>query len=98
MANKVITVILVLLVILVAGIGYYSYTLNQQINSLSLQLTAYEAAQAVRVDTVSNELATLRIETQSNISALEGQAGLAPPQRISSGRGFQSPVHQVGSW
>ncbi len=38
MANKVIIGILVLLVILVGGTGYYSYTLSQQIDCLGARL------------------------------------------------------------
>jgi S1-C subfamily serine protease len=73
MANKIIIGILVLLVLLTGGIGYYSYTLNQQIDQLSERLTALDIEQAARIDTVSDELISLRTETLSKFGALEGQ-------------------------
>jgi len=75
MANKVIIGILVLLVILMGGIGYYSYTLNQQIDALGEQLTTFETEQAARIDAVSDELTTLRRETLSSINTLEDKIG-----------------------
>ena len=71
MANKVIIGILVLLVILMGGIGYYSYMLNQRVDYLSEQLTAFERAQTARVDAVSSELTEFRGETLSSVNALE---------------------------
>jgi S1-C subfamily serine protease len=68
MANKIITGILVLLVILTGGIGYYSYTLGER-------LTTIAAEQTNRIDAVTNELVTLREETLSSISALEEKLG-----------------------
>jgi S1-C subfamily serine protease len=82
MANKVIIGILVLLVILMGGIGYYSYTLSQQLDNLgerltifSERLTTFEMEQAARIDAVNDELFTLRSETLSSISTLEGKIG-----------------------
>ncbi|OGO45102.1 MAG: hypothetical protein A2Z05_06815 [Chloroflexi bacterium RBG_16_60_22] len=73
MANKVIIVILVLLLIITGGIGYYSYTLNQQIDLLHAGLGAFEAEQTARVASVSNDLAGLRTETRQGLDSLEGQ-------------------------
>jgi S1-C subfamily serine protease len=75
MANKVIIGILVLLVLFMGGIGYYSYTLNQQIDELSERLTAFDIKQDARIDTVSDELISLRTETLSKLGTLEGQIG-----------------------
>lgn len=72
MANKVIIGILVLLVVLLGGIGYYSYTLNQQIDELGEQLTAFEAEQAARIDAIDSELGELYQETDSLDSRIEG--------------------------
>ncbi len=71
MANKVIISILVLLAILMGGVGYYSYTLSQQIDDLGEQLAAFEMEQTARVDTVNDELITLRTETLTSLGALE---------------------------
>ena len=75
MVNKVIIGILVLLVILMGGIGYYSSTLNQQIDALGEQLTTFETEQAARIDAVSDELTTLRRETLSSVNTLEDKLG-----------------------
>jgi len=73
MVNRVIIGILVFLVILYGGLGYYAYTLNQQFNSLSEQLTAFQAEQANRIDAVSDELNTLSVETLTRVSYLGGK-------------------------
>ncbi len=70
MANKVIIGILVLLVIIAGGNGYYSYTLNRQIDDLSEQLAVFEEEQAARIETVSDEL---RKEMAGGLSSLENQ-------------------------
>lgn len=72
MANKVIIGILVLLVILTGGIGYYSYTLNQQIDDLGKRLATFETEQAARIDAMSDEL---RSEMASGLGSLENQLG-----------------------
>jgi S1-C subfamily serine protease len=71
MANKIIIGILVLLVILMGGIGYYSYMLNQQLDDLGERLTIFKMEQAAQIDAINNELITLRTETLSGISTLE---------------------------
>ncbi|TET68122.1 MAG: PDZ domain-containing protein [Dehalococcoidia bacterium] len=73
MVNRVIIGILVFLVILYGGLGYYAYTLNQQFNSLSEQLTAFQAEQANRIDAVSDELNALSVETLTRVSYLGGK-------------------------
>ena len=73
MANKVIIGILVLLLVLMGGIGYYFYTFNQQLDRLGERITAFETEQSSRIDAVSGELGNLRTETQSNFSSMEGQ-------------------------
>jgi S1-C subfamily serine protease len=75
MVNKLVIGILILLVIFTGLIGYYSYTLNQQIYDLGERLTAYEIEQAGRVDNISNELSRLRTETLGKFGTLEGQIG-----------------------
>ena len=73
MANKIIIGILAVLVILMAGSGYYSYTLTQQIDSLNNRLTISEMEQTARIDAVNDELTTFRAETLSSINALQGK-------------------------
>ena len=73
MANKIIIGILVVLMILMGGSGYYSYTLTQQIDSLNNRLTISEMEQTARIDAVNDELTTFRAETLSSINALQGK-------------------------
>jgi len=75
MVNKVITGILVLLVVLMGGVGYYTYTVSQQIEALNGRLTAFGTAQTARVDAVSNEIIALRRETAGSISNLHDRIG-----------------------
>ena len=75
MVNKVIIGILVLLLILMGGISYYSYTLSQQIDYLSGQLTAFEMEQTARIDVVSSEIIEFRGEALSSVNALEDKLG-----------------------
>jgi S1-C subfamily serine protease len=94
MANKVIIGILVLLVVIAGGIGYYSYTLNQQIDRLDEQLTAFKTDQAASVGALDSGLSSLRTDTQAGLSDVKEQvtgvkAGLetglgAATQRISA--------------
>jgi len=73
MANKVIVGILVLLLVLMGGIGYYFYTFNQQLDRLGERITAFETEQSSRINAVSGELGNLSTETQSNFSSMEGR-------------------------
>jgi len=75
MANKIIIGILVFLVIILGGSGYYSYTLAQQVDYLSEQLTVYQQEQARRISSVSSELADLRRETLAKFNSLEDEIG-----------------------
>ena len=73
MANRLITGILILLVIVMGGAGYYSYTLNERIGDLSERLTTFEIEQTARVDAVGDELSKLRTETLQGLGDLKGQ-------------------------
>jgi S1-C subfamily serine protease len=80
MNNKLTAVILVLLVIIIGGSGYYSFTLHQQIDDLSQHIAVFEGeqqAQQARVDTLGNDLNSLRTETNSGISSLDTQISAA---------------------
>jgi len=72
MANKVIIGILVLLVVLTGCIGYYSYTLNQQIDDLGERLTGFQTEQTARIDAMSDELGGLWQEASSLGGQIEG--------------------------
>ncbi len=71
MANKIIIAILVLLVIITGSIGYYSFTLNEQIGNLDEQLAAFKLQQEAQADTVSKEIFGLRNETLNAFNELD---------------------------
>jgi S1-C subfamily serine protease len=71
MVSKIMMGILVLLVLLMGGIGYYSYTLNEQIDQLSERLTALDTEQVARINILSDKLMILRTDTLSKLGALE---------------------------
>ncbi len=73
MMNKIIISILVLLLVLSGGFGYYSYTLSQQLDSLSGQLTALHQEQAAQIGVVSDELTTFRGETTIGFGTLKDE-------------------------
>lgn len=73
MTNKVIIGILIFLAVLSGGLGYHSYTLNQQINSLGEQMAALQTEQARRIDTLGGELTTLRGEILTRFGDLKGE-------------------------
>ncbi|MFC2066463.1 S1C family serine protease [Chloroflexota bacterium] len=75
MLNRVIIVILVFLMILSGGLGYYSYTLSQQLNDINEQLTVFQQEQASQIAAVHNEITTLRGETLTNFSATQDEIG-----------------------
>lgn len=63
---------LVLLVVLVGGMGYYSYTLNQQIDDLGERLAIFDTEQTTRIDALSDEL---KQEMATGLGSLENQLG-----------------------
>ena len=70
MLNKITTGLLVLLAVLVGGLGYYSYTLNLEVNSLAGQLTAFQTEQTSRINAISDDITTFREESLARIDGL----------------------------
>jgi len=77
MTNKVIIGILVFLVILSGALCAHAYTLSQQLNAMSKQLTVFQEEQSTRISTLSDKLASHRQETITRIVTLEDNAGEA---------------------
>lgn len=71
--NKVIISILIFLAILSGGLGYYSYTLGQQINSLSEQLVLFQTEQTALVGAVNDEFLAFRGEALSTFGNLTSE-------------------------
>jgi S1-C subfamily serine protease len=72
MSNKIILGVLVLLVVIAGGTGYYSYTLNQRLDGLDRALAAYQVEQAGRIGEVSDNLARLETDSDTLASQLTG--------------------------
>ncbi len=83
MGNRIVIGFLVFLVIISGGIGYYAFTVSQQVGSLSEQLNRVQAEQAASIDLLGQELAEQEedfrkefIEVQSSLrqslSAIKG--------------------------
>ncbi|MFC1870358.1 S1C family serine protease [Chloroflexota bacterium] len=73
--NKVIIVILVFLVVLSGGLGYYSYTLNLQIDALSQQLTVFHGEQTARISGVRDSFTSFRGEALTEFGNLKDEIG-----------------------
>jgi S1-C subfamily serine protease len=75
MNKRLVYVLLVLLLLVAGGNAYYSYTLNQRIDSLGRNLADFQAGQAGRLGEISDNLAGLAAETGGRLDALA--SGLA---------------------
>jgi S1-C subfamily serine protease len=72
--NKFIAGILIVFLLVMGGFGYYSYNLNRQIDRLNEKLTVLEAGQTARINTINDEIGSLREETLSNFKTLQEQS------------------------
>jgi len=70
MINRFVIGLLVVLVILTGGIGFY---LNQQVNNLGERLAAYESEQTAHISSITDNLAALKTNTESGLSLLESK-------------------------
>ena len=69
--NKLVLVLLILLVIYAAGVGFYSYTLNRDIDRLEECFSTLEAEQTDRLDELDAGFVNLQNETLDRLDALE---------------------------
>lgn len=74
MGNKVIIGLLLFLVVISGGIGYYSFTVNQQVNDLTEQLNRVQIEQAADIDSLGQELAAQKESFLQEVA--EVQSGL----------------------
>jgi S1-C subfamily serine protease len=70
MVNRFVIGLLVVLVILTGGIGFY---LNQQVNNLGERLAAYESEQTAHISSITDNLAALKANTESGLSSLDNK-------------------------
>jgi S1-C subfamily serine protease len=68
MTNKIIIAILIVLVLVTAGNGYYSFTLGRQVDTLNGRLAAYEIEQNARVQAIGDNLSALRARTEIGLT------------------------------
>lgn len=73
MTNRVVIGILLLLIVFSGAFGYYSFTLTQQIDSLSELLAVFQEEQARRIGNVSEGLMAIRDETMQGLNTLQGE-------------------------
>ncbi len=97
MSNKVIIGILIFLVIISGGLGYYLYGLDQQVVSLNMQLAALRVEQANQIQAVNNDLTNLREETTSSIDSLKGEIGQTQTSIASLGSELSKAADRVGA-
>ena len=70
MMNKVILGLLIGLLVLVGGLGYYAWTAQQQLDLMREELSAFQDEQAARTEAISSELTSLNNELQSGLDSL----------------------------
>jgi len=97
MTNKIIIGILVLLVVFSGGVGYYSYTLNQQVNYLSTQVASWQQEQADQLNAINDELAIIKSETLSRFGNLEAEISNTQTKIDALDDGLSNTTNQVDS-
>ncbi|MFH1925621.1 MAG: trypsin-like peptidase domain-containing protein [Chloroflexota bacterium] len=70
MANKITIGLLIFLLILAGGFGYYAYTSYQQMNLMREELSTFQTAQAAQTEAISGEIASLSNELQTELDSL----------------------------
>jgi len=70
MANKVTIGLLIILLLIAGGSGYYAYTSHQQVNLVREELNAFQNEYAARAGTLSDELLSLKTELQTGLASL----------------------------
>ncbi len=77
MANRFVNIMLVVLVVFCGAVGFYSFTLNRQVDRLDERITAFEDAQTALVVAVSDNLSALRASTESGLASLDTKVSAA---------------------
>lgn len=70
MANKITIGLLIFLLLLAGGFGYYAYTSHQQMNLMREELNAFQVEHAAQADALSDGLLSLRNELQTGLDSL----------------------------
>ena len=70
MTNKIIIGLLIFLLVLVGGFGYFTYTFHQQVNLMREELNMSRSEQAAQTEAVRGELMSLLSELQTGLNNL----------------------------
>lgn len=70
MTNKIIIGLLIFLLVLVGGFGYFTYTFHQQVNLMREELNMSRSEQTAQVEAARGELMSLRSELQTGLNNL----------------------------
>ena len=70
MANKITIGLLIFLLLLAGGFGYYAYTSHQQMNLMREELNAFQVEHAAQADALSDGLLSLKDELQTGLDGL----------------------------
>jgi S1-C subfamily serine protease len=71
MANKITVGLLLFLLVLAGGFGYYAFTSHQQINLMREELSAFQNEQATRTEAIRDEITSLNSELRAGLDNLE---------------------------
>ena len=75
MTNKITIGLLIFLLLLAGGFGYYAYTSHQQINLMRGELNAFQNEHAARAEASHEELLSLKNELQTELASLGTEIG-----------------------
>lgn len=73
MLNKITIVLLILLLILVGGLGYYAWTSHEQLNLMRAELNAFQNEQTARTEAIGGEITSLNSELRSGLDNLSAE-------------------------
>ena len=71
MMNKITIGLLIILLILVGGLGYYAWTSQQQMNLIRAELNTFQNEQTARTEVISSEITSLTSELQFGLDNLD---------------------------
>ncbi|MGB2814469.1 MAG: trypsin-like peptidase domain-containing protein [Dehalococcoidales bacterium] len=75
MANRVTIGLLIILLVLAGGFGYYAYTSHQQIDLMRGELNEFQSEYAARAEASHEELLSLKNELQTELASLGAEIG-----------------------
>ncbi len=71
MVNKITIILLIILLILVGGLGYYAWISHEQLNLMRAELNAFQNEQSARTEAIGGEITLLNSELRSGLDSLD---------------------------